>query len=66
MTSPNFPDVAFAEASCITGGAPQTISVEIKTTDFSIADSEEGRKEMFYLTTHSSYLFYGYMASDIG
>ena len=25
----------------------------------------EGRKEMFYLTTHSTHLFYGYMASDI-
>ena len=26
---------------------------------------EEGRKEMFYLTTHSTYFSYGYMASDI-
>ena len=25
----------------------------------------EGRKEMFYLTTHSTYFIYGYMASDI-
>ena len=24
----------------------------------------EGRKEMFYLTTHSSHFIYGYMASD--
>ena len=24
-----------------------------------------GRKEMFYLTTHSIYFIYGYMASDI-
>ena len=24
----------------------------------------EGRKEMFYLTTHSTYFIYGYMASD--
>ena len=26
---------------------------------------EEGRKEMFYLTTHSAHFIYGYMASDI-
>ena len=26
---------------------------------------EEGRKEMFYLTTHSTHFIYGYMASDI-
>ena len=25
----------------------------------------EGRKEMFYLTTHSTHVIYGYMASDI-
>ena len=25
----------------------------------------EGRKEMFYLTTHSTHFIYGYMASDI-
>ena len=27
--------------------------------------SEQGRKEMFYLTTHSTHFIYGYMASDI-
>ena len=27
--------------------------------------TNEGRKEMFYLTTHSTYFIYGYMASDI-
>ena len=28
--------------------------------------AQEGRKEMFYLTTHSThFIFYGYMASDI-
>ena len=27
--------------------------------------SEEGRKEMFYVTTHSIHFIYGYMASDI-
>ena len=26
---------------------------------------KEGRKEMFYLTTHSKQFIYGYMASDI-
>ena len=34
----------------------------------SIAQDEivvEGRKEMFYLTTHSTHFIYGYMASDI-
>ena len=28
-------------------------------------DTREGRKEMFYLTTHSTYFIYGYMASNI-
>ena len=27
--------------------------------------TEEGRKEMFYLTTHSTHFIYGYMSSDI-
>ena len=27
--------------------------------------SDERRKEMFYLTTHSTHFIYGYMASDI-
>ena len=26
---------------------------------------KEGRKEMFYLTTHSTHFIYGYMASDL-
>ena len=26
---------------------------------------QEGMKEMFYLTTHSTHFIYGYMASDI-
>ena len=29
------------------------------------SDSERGRKEMFYLTTHSTHFIYGYMVSDI-
>ena len=28
-------------------------------------EREEGRKEMFYLMTHSTHFIYGYMASDI-
>ena len=30
-----------------------------------ITTGQEGRKEMFYLTTHSTHFIYGYMASDI-
>ena len=29
------------------------------------SESVEGRKEMFYLTTHSTHFIYGYTASDI-
>ena len=29
------------------------------------AGYNEGRKEMFYLTTHSTHFIYGYMASDM-
>ena len=35
---------------------------KMKMTDLS---EMEGRKEMFYLTTHSTHFIYGYMASDI-
>ena len=30
-----------------------------------ITTTQEGRKEMFYLTTHSTHFIYGYTASDI-
>ena len=30
------------------------------------SESEEGRKEMFYLTMHSTHFIYGYIASEIG
>ena len=30
-----------------------------------LLDLMEGRKEMFYLTTHSTHFIYGCMASDI-
>ena len=31
----------------------------------SAVENREGRKEIFYLTTHSTHFIYGYMASDI-
>ena len=34
-------------------------------TIFIWVTSKERRKEMFYLTTHSTHFIYGYMASDI-
>ena len=30
-----------------------------------VTPAKEGRKEMFYLTTHSAHFIYRYMASDI-
>ena len=30
-----------------------------------LESDQEGRKEMFYLTTHSTHFIYGYMASDM-
>ena len=38
---------------------------EWETTLKSDISSTKGRKEMFYLTTHSTHFNYGYMASDI-
>ena len=35
------------------------------TTAFIVNRHEGGRKEMFYLTTHSTHFIYGYMASYI-
>ena len=29
------------------------------------SDSEEGRKKMFYLTTHLTHFIYGYMSLDM-
>ena len=38
----------------------------VLTSKMASLTNEEGRrKEMFYLTTHSTYFIYGYMASDI-
>ena len=33
--------------------------------EFTFCLRNKGRKEMFYLTTHSTHCIYGYMASDI-
>ena len=41
------------------------IIIIITTTIMSILKGKKGRKEMFYLTTHSTHFIYGYMASDI-
>ena len=35
------------------------------TASFHICMDKEGRKEIFYLTTHSTHFIYGYMVSDI-
>ena len=37
----------------------------LKTGCFLCHPDQEGMKEMFYLTTHSTHFIYGYMASDI-
>ena len=37
----------------------------LATSDFYIHHPQTGRKEMFYLTTHSTHFIYGYMASYI-
>ena len=34
------------------------------TLNAPVSGNEEGRTEMFYLTTHSTHFIYGYMASD--
>ena len=44
------------------GNSPDLNPIENLWT---IMKDKEGRKEMFYLTTHSTHSIYGYMASDI-
>ena len=39
--------------------------IKVSIVDGWIGRWMEGRKEMFYLTTHSTHFIYGYMASDI-
>ena len=42
-----------------------SLSYTICVGQISLTTRKEGRKEMFYLTTHSTHFIYGYMASDI-
>ena len=37
----------------------------IKMCSQSLSIMEQGRKQLFYLMTHSTHFIYGYMASDI-
>ena len=39
--------------------------VSLRTHSSSVCVSKAGRKEVFYLTMHSTHFIYGYMASDI-
>ena len=41
------------------------VDVNVKTCYFAQIHLSEGRKEMFYLMTHSTHFIYSYMASDI-
>ena len=41
------------------------LSPDLAPCDFLFLKMKEGRKEMFYLTMHSTHFIYGYMASDI-
>ena len=47
---------------------PHHSAMDLIARDFVHCDGDNfryGRKEMFYLTTHSTHFIYGYMASDI-
>ena len=52
-----------AKQSC-GGYASKDQVVFLRFYDYCLT-KKEGRKEMFYLTTHSTHFTYGYMASDI-
>ena len=43
----------------------QCAEVSLQCAEVSLQTPVEGRKEMFYLMTHSTHFIYGYMASDI-
>ena len=48
------------------GGIASCFSIPAVTPfEFFSKSGIEGRKEMFYLTAHSTHFNYGYMASDI-
>ena len=38
---------------------------EFRQVPYGVKWTFEGRKEMFYLTTHSTHFIHGYMASDM-
>ena len=50
------------QVECYPGDHFQTMVTHCKLVNIVL---KEGRKEMFYLTTHSTHFIYGYMASDI-
>ena len=43
----------------------EKLEANIDTVRISLRNRHQGRKEMFYLTTHSTHFIYCYMASDI-
>ena len=49
----------------LTHATPFEYSDFWRPTNVIIRLGKKGRKEMFYLTTHSTHFIYGYMASDI-
>ena len=59
---PMVPNVILAYTNC--GLITWVLKLRLFCT-MSDIQSMEGRKEMFYLTTHSTHFIYGYMASDI-
>ena len=50
---------------CMSGLTTHHLAERPRTPLVSRTYSMEGRKEMFYLTTHSTHFIYGYIASDI-
>ena len=42
-----------------------TLLADIQPVVDGVVGRSLGRKEMFYLTTHSTHFIYGYMASDM-
>ena len=49
----------------MTGTGPAVLCSADREAEPALPSSPEGRKEMFYLTMHSTHYIYGYMASDI-
>ena len=57
--------VVYPEAKCIGCNKGYSLTLCQCVCNVGLAKTKEGRKEMFYLTTHSTHFIYGYMASDI-